>query len=121
MREIEFRLDGDTLIYQGARAVSEADWAQFDDWVKRYHDVSWLPRNQDKLLDLGRQIHDWLDGQERWLERLRDVPAAPVIAEFAVRPRPNEQDRRFLEVPWELAADGNGHLAAQASLMWAPV
>jgi hypothetical protein len=122
MREVEFHLDGDALIHQGApRALTQADWARFDDWAKQYHDVSWLPHNQEKLLGLGRQIHDWLDGHDRWLKELRDVPDAPVIAEFAVRAQPDEKARRFLEVPWELAADGNGHLAAQGSLAWAPV
>jgi CHAT domain/AAA ATPase domain len=127
MREIEFRPDGDSLVRRSQgekderRTLAEADWARFDEWIKQYHDLSWLPGNQENLLDLGHQIHDWLDGKERWLERLREFPDAPVIAEFAVRARPDEKARRFLEVPWELAADSDGHLAAQASVMWAPV
>src|SRR5215469_11028018 len=122
MREVEFRLDGDALIHHGARrALSQADWGRFADWIKQYHDVCWLPHIKAELLALGRQIHDWLDGPERWLEKLREIPDAPVIAEFAVGARPDEKARRFLEVPWELAADDTGHLAQQADVRWAPV
>ncbi len=119
MREVEFRLDGGALLHGGARrALTEADWARFAAWIEQYHDLCWLPHVQEKLRDLGRQIHDWLDGPDRWLEKLRD---APVVAEFAVRARPDDEARRFLEVPWELAADGAGHLAEQPSVRWAPV
>jgi tetratricopeptide (TPR) repeat protein len=122
VREVEFRLDGDALLHAGERrALTEADWARFAVWIRQYHDISWLPHIQDRLLDLGRQIHDWLDGPERWVEKLREIPDAPVIAEFAVRARPDEKARRFLEVPWELAADGAGFLAEQANVRWAPV
>jgi CHAT domain-containing protein len=122
VRAVEFRLDGDTLCYQAQRrALTEADWSRFAEWIRQYHDVCWLPHIQAKLHDLGRQIHDWLDGPERWLGKLRETPDAPIIAEFAVRARPDEKARRFLEVPWELAADSAGHLAEQADVRWAPV
>src|SRR5271165_6784978 len=107
MREVEFRLDGDVLTHAGARrTLADADWARFADWVKKYHELAWQPRNEAGLLDLGRQIHDWLDGPERWLETLRETLDAPVIPSFAVSARPGEHARRFLEVPWELVADG---------------
>jgi hypothetical protein len=84
VREVEFRLEGDTLLHAGERrALTEADWARFADWIRQYHDVCWLPHIQAKLLDLGRQIHDWLNGPERWLGKLGEIPDAPVIAEFA--------------------------------------
>ncbi|MFI5021401.1 MAG: tetratricopeptide repeat protein [Alphaproteobacteria bacterium] len=126
MRDVEFRLDGNFFDFgDGAtrerRVLSDADWARFADWTGRYHEQGWMPRDEAALLELGRQIHDWLDGVERWLERLRQVPGSPVIAAFAVRARPDEQARRFLEVPWELAADSAGHLAADAAVMWAPL
>jgi hypothetical protein len=86
VREVEFRLDGGALLHGGARrTLTETDWARFAAWIEQYHDLCWLPNVREPLLGLGRQIHDWLDGPEHWVEKLRDVPDAPVIAEFAAR------------------------------------
>ena len=122
MQEVEFRLTGDRLTHNGAtRHLSAPDWDRFAAWTRTYHDLCWHPGNDDRLLALGRQIHDWLNGDERWLAALRDQQDTPVIADFAVAGSATEHDRAFLEVPWELAAIGDTWLAADPEMMWAPL
>ena len=122
MQEVEFRLLVDRLTHNGvSRHLSGQDWDRFADWTKRYHDLAWRQDNDDALLTLGRDIHTWLDGNEHWLAALRDLADGPVVTDFAVQGTPTEQDRRFLEVPWELAATDDTYLAADPAMMWAPV
>ncbi|HME27708.1 MAG TPA: CHAT domain-containing protein [Acetobacteraceae bacterium] len=122
MQEVEFRLLGDCLTHNGAsRHLAEPDWDRFAAWTDTYHDLAWRPDADDALLALGRDIHAWLDGNERWLAALRELADGPVIADFAVPGTPSAQDRQFLEVPWELAATGDTWLAADPAMMWAPL
>lgn len=45
----------------------------------------------------------------------------PLVFEFSVRARPNELERSFLEVPWEIPADGSVFLASIPYLLYSPV
>ena len=122
MQQVEFRLLGDRLTHAGTqRHLAEPDWARFAGWIKTYHDLAWQTGNDDALRRLGRDIHGWLDGDERWLTALRDASDSPVVADFAVPATMSDHDRLFLEVPWELAATAEDYLAADPAMMWAPL
>jgi len=122
VQEVEFRLSNDRLTHGGTtRVLMDADRERFADWIAHYHDLAWRTGSDDELRVLGSEIYTWLDGDERWLAALRDNADAPVVAEFAVADTSAETDRRFLEVPWELAATGDGYLAADPALIWAPL
>jgi tetratricopeptide (TPR) repeat protein len=115
---LEFRLSGDRLVRgTSARVLTAADHADFARWGEGYHAIARRGDNKAGLLRLGQDIKDWLDGPERWLSGL----PKPAIACFAVDERPDEAARRFLDVPWELAADKTGFLAAAAGTMWTPL
>jgi hypothetical protein len=117
MREVVFRLDGDILTFDGARPrrLGDADAALFKGWIERYH------KADANLLALGEEIGAWLDGPDHWIATLRDAPAAPVVAAFQVKAQPSDDDRRFLDVPWEIAARDRVYFAEQPALMWAPL
>jgi hypothetical protein len=122
MQEVEFRLTGDRLTHNNAtRVLTGADQDGFVAWIARYHDLAWQAGNNDALLVLGQEIRTWLDGDEQWLATLGDNLDSPVVAAFAVSGTATGADRRFLEVPWELAATGDGFLAADPAMMWAPL
>jgi hypothetical protein len=122
VEQVEFRLLTNRLTHKTqARYLTEADWNRFSAWTTTYHDLAHRPGSDDALLALGRDIHTWLDGDERWLAGLRGLQSAPVIADFAVPDTPTVHDRQFLEVPWELAAEGDTYLAADPAMMWAPL
>src|SRR4051812_16153203 len=122
MQQVEFRLRADRLTHQGVpRHLTAPDWDRFAGWIKDYHALTGPGDHADELLALGRDIHGWLDSDERWLLALRDRADAPVIAEFAVQGTQTEHDRLFLEVPWELAATADNFLAADPAMMWAPL
>jgi len=122
VQDVEFRLANDRLTHAGAtRVLTEGDTKRFADWIDRYHALCGQTGSDEGLRLLGGEIYTWLDGDERWLAALRDNADAPVIPEFAVSDTTAEADRRFLEVPWELACTADGYLAADAALMWAPL
>ena len=55
------------------------------------------------------------------MERIKESCVSPLIVEFTVPLRPNDQQRAFLNVPWELLADTNGHWAKRGDLLFTPV
>jgi len=85
MGMVEFRPDGDRLSFDGedVRTLSAADRARFARWVTAYHAVASDDDGDAALLALGREIHDGLDGPERWVERLRARIAAPLTPVLA--------------------------------------
>lgn len=122
MQTVVFRLTGDRLTHDGVtRYLGQSDLDRFAAWTQRYHDLTDRPGSDDALQRAGREIAAWLDGDEGWLTVLRGQTDAPVIAEFAVQATPTANDRRFLEVPWELASIGDVWLAADPAMMWAPL
>jgi tetratricopeptide (TPR) repeat protein len=107
------------------RDITAEDREQFTRWTKSYGRVLSDSSSRDPgdvLLNVGREIYQWLNGAEGWMERLfRSSAQPPFILEFTVSPEAGEEERCFLEVPWELAADGQGHLAADPYRFYMPV
>ena len=65
------------------------------------------------LEDLGRDIHDWLDGAQRdWLQPIKEG-SGPRPIEFVIDSAnlDDPSGRAFLEVPWEVMANERGFLA----------
>jgi len=123
MGMVEFRLQGDRLS-DGAgwdRSLADADRAAFARWIEDYHAVASGPDGETALRALGREIHLWLDGGDRRLERLRAQVESPLLPVFAAETPLDANSRQFLEVPWELAADEAGYLVADPGTMWAPL
>gem|GEM_PF-4707939 len=46
--------------------MSETDRVQFGRWIASYHALAVQTSSDEGRLELGREIHDWLDGSERW-------------------------------------------------------
>ena len=119
-----------TLKAEGARISLLCAEAGFDHW--RPLEVDGLVRiagsyalarergEEVALMDLGRQLYRWLDGEEGWLRELRERLVPPFILEVQTAFQPDPSARTVSQAPWELLADGQGYLAADASLGFAP-
>ena len=68
------------------------------------------------LIGLGRELYEWLDGDEGQLARLMDQAPRPVVFEVRGPRLPSEAGWAVLRAPWELLAlpGGEGFLASDA-------
>jgi hypothetical protein len=99
------------------RPLPPADRRPFAGWTRTYREASGTPDPAKALLEIGREMYRWLDGNEGWLARLRaGSGTAPIVLEVAASVEPTEAERAFLEAPWELLADERGHLAQRTPL-----
>ena len=107
------------------RKITGRDRERFTRWIESYRRVLSNSRARDHgdvLLETGREIYRWLNGAEGWMEKLfHSAAQPPFILEFTVSTEAGEDERRFLEVPWELAADSQGHLAADPYRIYTPL
>lgn len=117
----QLRLDCAGGDVRGSRKVKKTDPSRFEGWAKRYEQALGRPKAGEVLLEIGREIYKWLDGNQRWLEKLRASDPSELVLEFTTKSRPDEADQTFLEVPWELLADKQGHLAARQEPLYCPV
>ena len=112
---VELRFEQGMLCLDGQerRPVLDEDLERFRGWARRYGAA--VPGDDElALLDIGREIHAWLD--ERRLEGLRtdrDV-------RFAAPLEPDADERAFLDVPWELMADRDGFWARDRVKRYVP-
>ncbi len=60
------------------RPLSGADREKLEGWAKRYQKLAREDGNSDELLKLGGEIHEWLDGADRFLNRLLEPAEAPL-------------------------------------------
>ncbi|MEU1782765.1 CHAT domain-containing protein, partial [Streptomyces abikoensis] len=66
------------------------------------------------LLALGCELYEWLDGDRRWLTRLLDEAAAPLLFEARGPKRPSAAEWALLRAPLELLAiPGGGFLVEE--------
>ena len=124
VRRVALRLTGDRLRSSAAphdRRLTTADFELFAAWIASYREAAGRTDSRRDLLTLGQRIRDWLDQNGGWMTALHRGGDTPLIAEFATSEQPDAQARQFLEVPWELAAEGGVFLAADPRLMWAPL
>jgi hypothetical protein len=128
-KRAEIHFNGSRLAVRSAdasvdegRSVGKEDRERFNKWIRSYRHALKQRENQDELLHIGRDMYKWLDGSERWLERLIEASAGPpFFIEFTVPKRSGLDALSFLEVPWELLADEKGHLASDSCLIYCPV
>ena len=105
----------------GSRDLNNEDFAQFQRWTETYRNILQRHSQPDELLQLGRELYAWLDGDQGWLERLKQTTVAPLIVEFSVDLRPDAEHQNFVHAPWELLADTDGHWARRSDLAYTPL
>ncbi|HME23578.1 MAG TPA: CHAT domain-containing protein [Acetobacteraceae bacterium] len=76
--------------------------------------------DRDALVEIGRDLYRWLDGDEGWLSELRQQQPRPFVLEVRGPLEPNAAEWQVLQAPWELLADGSGFLALDTELRYAP-
>ncbi len=108
--------DGEVLQFRPAggateeRRVAAADLDRLAKSAAAY-DTALKTGDPTPLAGLGRDLFDWLDGDRHWLKALREG-AGPRELTIEVGAEPGEAERRFLDAPWELLADGHGLFVA---------
>ncbi|WP_413205737.1 CHAT domain-containing protein [Rhodospirillum sp. A1_3_36] len=80
--------------------------ARLDAWARAY-EAAVRTRQPDTLSSLGREIADFLNGGDLWLDRCIQRSVGPIALEIRASGRPDGGARALLDVPWEvLAPDG---------------
>ncbi|MCZ6873418.1 MAG: hypothetical protein O7G88_07790, partial [bacterium] len=115
------RLQCEELSNADDRVLTDSDFETFEQWALTYRDILRQRRDPPVLLELGRHIYAWLDGDLGWLARLKSTSPAPLLLIFTSALRPNAPEMAFLQVPWELLADDEGHWAQRQDLSFMPV
>lgn len=126
------RFDGDTLsldcdqtpMYE-SRPIRADDTQRWVRLSKRYEHLRQQAARADtaaELLDLGRELYAWLNGEQDWLVRIRPpAPRDAWVMEFAAALPLTAPASAFLSLPWELLADDRGHWAGDFTLRYCPV
>ena len=85
--------------------------ARWSDWTARYRAATG-PVAPGVMLDLGREMFGWLNsgGWAKVWSQARGSRRLEIGAEAALE---NDQ-RKLLDLPWEILADATGHLAADS-------
>ncbi|MBL9128327.1 MAG: CHAT domain-containing protein, partial [Verrucomicrobiales bacterium] len=105
-----------------SRRLVGTDFARFRDWNRRYRQALGRSGERPTMLALGREIHGWLDGGESILETLLErTDGTAMVVEFSIGRDSGEDARAFLDAPWELVADEQGHWAVRDTVLWCPV
>ncbi len=67
------------------RPLSDADTAQLQQWADRHRQLARAKSSSDQpLLDLGREMFAWLDGDTHFLARVLDTSSPSLLVEFAL-------------------------------------
>ncbi len=95
------------------RSLTSEDTARFSDWAGRY-DRAVKARNHGELLQIGQEAFAWLEAEGHgWGGKLTGG-AGPVCLDVVTDEDPAGGTRALLDVPWELLARGDVHLAEDA-------
>ena len=104
-----------------SRDLDAIDTARLVGWADDYRRALRKETHAAELLVVGRALHAWLDGDAHWLAPLTGRAPPPLLLEIAVPLHLSPLEQAFLEAPWELLADANGHLAGNPSLVFGPI
>ena len=107
-----------TLTHPGRRPrdwdFTPRDRQRFDGFLDAYREALGKRDREKLLLRIGRNIRDWLG------DRIGDSPRPPWHFVIQTSHKPDDGQRAFLAVPWELIADQDGHWVAQPHLRFNP-
>jgi len=103
------------------REFTDADAASLTEWGHRYRQATSEEANDQDLLRIGEELYDWVNGADKFLERMIDSVAAPLIIEFAAGREESDRVRAFLDAPWELIASSGRHWTPREDLVFTPV
>ncbi|MCH8999441.1 MAG: CHAT domain-containing protein, partial [Proteobacteria bacterium] len=106
---------------EGRRELDADAGTQLADWAKRYAELRRQDGVETQLLSLGKELYAWLDGGERWLERLLAAAVPPVVVEFHALSSQDALAKDFLWAPWELLAGDAGFLVADPVQLFCPL
>jgi CHAT domain-containing protein/tetratricopeptide (TPR) repeat protein len=113
-------IGGETAIGR-RRHLDESAVAALKGFSDRYARLLDASQPAAGLLDLGRALYRWLDGDRGHLTELLQR-ARPLHVEVCAASRfPSDAEWALLRAPWELLADANGFLAGDAGLGFSPV
>jgi len=130
MMRMDFELKGGRLFahcgeigLDESRPVGGEDVRKLGRWAATYREaIKKRPAPDAKvLLEAGREMYRWLDGDERWLARAKEGFSPPVLLELIVPAQPSKEELAFVEAPWELLADDAAHLAHKDDVACCPV
>src|SRR5262245_36384086 len=113
-------LCGDRAI--GRRHLDAKAVGELEVFSRRYGELLNSSNAAAGILKLGRDLHDWLDGDGRHLNALLQQAPRPLRFEVccpSLLPGPAEW--ALLRAPWELLADANGFWAGDVGLGFSPV
>lgn len=94
------------------RPLGSGDLEAFEGWAATYQSLREKTGAEGPLIDLGRALYRWLDGNERWLEALLPAGNPPLIFEFQALATTGAAAKAFLQAPWELLAESDGGFLA---------
>jgi tetratricopeptide (TPR) repeat protein/CHAT domain-containing protein len=96
--------------------------AALEDYGRRYYELLRSPHPAAGLIALGRELYRWLDGDGGHLYALLQRAIHPLRFEVcAANLYPSPAEWSLLRAPWELLANHEGFLAADAGLGFSPV
>ncbi len=105
------------------RKLTEADAAQLQRWAEHHQTLARAGKPAiTEYLDMGRELHAWLNGSSSFLTRLLNTAPVPLLIEFAVsKADDSPHARALLDAPWELLAEDTGHWALDPAKVFCPV
>jgi CHAT domain-containing protein len=115
-------LCADSAINRVPRHLDTSAVSELKQFSDRYTDLLRLTQPEAGLLDVGRELYRWLDGDGGHLAALLQQAQPPLQFEIRAANRyPNDEEWALLRAPWELLADGKGFLAGDVGLGFSPV
>ena len=102
------------------RLLTDEDINRLSHWARCYR-IAVQEQMPASLIGLGQEMHHWLNGNERFLDRLQDTVQPPFLIEFAVPREATDRERAFLDAPWELIATDGEPWALRADIIFCPV
>jgi len=105
-----------------SRNLSENDLSALDTFTTRYTGLIPIKDNRTGLLELGKDLYHWLDGDELAMTRVLNEGSPPFIFEIECLTRnPGQAESLVLNAPWEILAHDNEFLTQDAVLAYSPV
>ncbi|MEM9293043.1 MAG: AAA family ATPase [Acidobacteriota bacterium] len=111
-----------------SRDLTQEDTQKLRLWIARYGRLT--ARRQglaisgaaavQQLRDLGHSLYRWLDGSQRWLERVL-AESMDLDLEIVASEVPEEQELLLLDLPWEILARDGAFLAENPRRPFSPV